>query len=256
MLRITKAGVDSGKVVVGVSSYGRSFNMAEVGCYGKDCLFTGSATVSDATKGPCTNTAGYISDAELNIIMKNASRVNQNLLDSTSNSRTVVYDSNQWVAFVDESIRTARTGIYKGLGMAGTTNWATDLEKDNDAPSMGKSWTAYRLSIKNGDNLYAEGEHYGNWTDLKCNDPAIQNAAHIAPQGRWDMLDGPDAWKDVMKVWTSIQKLVGTHFTAGVSYTIHGPPMSDCGTLAETNNCQQTLQCDSNFEGGGSGAVG
>jgi hypothetical protein len=107
--------VDSGKVVVGVSSYGRSFNMAEAGCYGPDCFFTGSATVSDATKGPCTDTGGYISDTEINdIIVNNASRVNQNFLDSTSNSRIVVYDNNQWVAFMDPSIRTARTAIYQG----------------------------------------------------------------------------------------------------------------------------------------------
>jgi hypothetical protein len=70
------------------------------------------------------------------------------------------------------------------------------------------------------------------------------------------MLDGSDAWSDVMKVWTDDQKPAGTHFTAGVSYTIDGPPSADCGTLAVTNNCEQTLQCDSNFEGGGSGAVG
>jgi hypothetical protein len=68
--------------------------------------------------------------------------------------------------------------------MAGTTNWATDLEKFNDAPSLNQDWSSFRLSIKGGDDPYVEGDRHGNWTDIKCNDPAIQNAAHIAPQDR------------------------------------------------------------------------
>jgi hypothetical protein len=119
-------------------------------------------------RGLCTDTWGYISDAEINdIIVNNNSRVNQNFVDSTSNSRIVVYDNNQWVAYMDDSIRTARTALYKRLGMAGTTNWATDLEKYNDAPSMSKDWTAFRLSVKSGDKPYAEGDRHGNWADLK-----------------------------------------------------------------------------------------
>lgn len=41
---ITKAGVASNKVVVGVTSYGRSFKMAEPGCMGPQCLFTGNSS--------------------------------------------------------------------------------------------------------------------------------------------------------------------------------------------------------------------
>ena len=59
-----------------------------------------------------------------------------------------------------------------------------------------------------------------------------------------------------MKVWTDYQDPAGIKFTVGVSYTIHGPPIADCGSLALSNNCEQTVQCSSNFEGGGSGAVG
>ena len=62
---ITKAGVPSNKIVVGVASYGRSFKMAEAGCTGPTCKFTGSPRVSNAAKGRCTDTAGYISNAEI-----------------------------------------------------------------------------------------------------------------------------------------------------------------------------------------------
>lgn len=70
---ITKAGVASNKVVVGVTSYGRSFHMSERGCRGEMCTFTGDARTSHAKRGKCTDTAGYIANAEINeIIAKGA----------------------------------------------------------------------------------------------------------------------------------------------------------------------------------------
>lgn len=50
---ITKAGVPASKVVVGVTSYARSFEMEDPSCTGPNCLFTGPA--SGATPGQCTN---------------------------------------------------------------------------------------------------------------------------------------------------------------------------------------------------------
>lgn len=38
---ITKAGVPAAKVVVGISSYGRSFGMTDPTCTGPECLFNG-----------------------------------------------------------------------------------------------------------------------------------------------------------------------------------------------------------------------
>ena len=43
---ITKAGVPSNKITVGISSYGRSFGMADASCKGAMCRFTGSNTQS------------------------------------------------------------------------------------------------------------------------------------------------------------------------------------------------------------------
>jgi hypothetical protein len=234
--------------------------MADASCHTPDCLFTGSATASDATPGPCTATGGYISDAEIyDIINGNASplgkrAVTQNYLDPVSNSRIVVYDDNQWVAFMDDDIRSERSSLYQGLSMAGTTNWASDLETYNDAPSTDTTWSSYLSNIKLGVDPYAEGNRTGNWTDLGCDTQAVQDIKDLTPQQRWAMLDGADAWSDILDVWTQYDKGSGMSFTQSVSDTIHGPPSADCGTLLTTNNCEQTLQC-AGFVGGGSGAV-
>lgn len=70
---ITKAGVPGEKVIVGVTSYRRSFKMADANCWGPDCLYTGDRLNSNAKKGKCTGTAGYLADAEIAEIMKDSS---------------------------------------------------------------------------------------------------------------------------------------------------------------------------------------
>ncbi|KAJ7307797.1 class V chitinase-like protein [Mycena albidolilacea] len=64
---ITKAGVNSNKLIVGVASYGRAFKMTTAGCTGPMCTFTGPA--SGATPGSCTKTAGCIANAEIDKII-------------------------------------------------------------------------------------------------------------------------------------------------------------------------------------------
>ncbi|KAF3384828.1 hypothetical protein F1880_001969 [Penicillium rolfsii] len=124
--QITKAGVPSNKVVVGVTSHGRSFAMADAGCYGPDCFYTGTAMHSNAEPGVCTGQAGYIANAEIKQILSDPSRVNQHFIDD-SDSNILVYDNIQWVSWMDDHFRSVRTQLYQALGL-GTTDWATDLE--------------------------------------------------------------------------------------------------------------------------------
>ncbi|GAB1316462.1 hypothetical protein MFIFM68171_06672 [Madurella fahalii] len=63
LVMITKAGVPTNKIVVGVTSYGCSFKMKDRKCRGPICEFTGTSNVSHALPGPCTGTQGYISNA-------------------------------------------------------------------------------------------------------------------------------------------------------------------------------------------------
>lgn len=122
---ITKAGAASNKIVVGVSSYGRSFKMAQSGCYAEDCKFTGSSLLSNAAKGRCTDTAGYISNAEIGEILQSG-KVNKNWTSEGSN--IMVYNDTEWVAWMDDAMKKSRSAFYDSYNFAGTTDWAVDLQ--------------------------------------------------------------------------------------------------------------------------------
>ena len=241
----------SNQVVVGVTSYGRSYGMADGNCYGENCLYTGSALVSTATKGRCTDTGGYISDAEIKEIIASGT-VNQNFVDAKSNSNILVYNGNQWVGWMSPQIKASRKATYQNLNMGGSTDWASDLEDYQPNPPTAGSWGNFILAVKAGSDPYVEGPRTGNWTSLHCDDPAVVNLRGLTARQRWNGVDAPDAWKDVIQTWNTIDKPAGMHFTQSVSNNIHGPESAECGTLLSTNNCGQTLQCDG-FIGSGSG---
>lgn len=60
---VTKAGVPSWKVNVGIASHGRSFGMSDTTCSGPNCFFNGPN--STAEEGDCTGTAGILARAEI-----------------------------------------------------------------------------------------------------------------------------------------------------------------------------------------------
>ncbi|KAL3486994.1 hypothetical protein BJX62DRAFT_241481 [Aspergillus germanicus] len=121
---ITKAGVPSKQLMVGVSSYGRSFEMTDGSCTGPDCTYTANG----AKKGQCTDTSGYLANGEINnIIASDATAVTG--YDEDSDSDWMVYDGNQWVGYMTDNTKARRTSLYKGWNMGGTTDWSIDLQK-------------------------------------------------------------------------------------------------------------------------------
>lgn len=82
-----------------------------------------------ATPGPCTGTAGYISNYEINQIIADPSRGAQQYYDEISGD-IVVYDSTQWVTYLKSSTYDSRMTEIQGMNFAGTVDWAMDLDAD------------------------------------------------------------------------------------------------------------------------------
>ncbi|KAE8306364.1 hypothetical protein BDV41DRAFT_585895 [Aspergillus transmontanensis] len=133
---VTKAGVPSSKIIVGVSSYGRSFKMTEPGCSDPMCKYVGPE--SAAKPGKCTTTAGYISDAEINRILEE-NPTTKKTYDVSSDSSILVYDSTEWVAYMDTEIKRTRTEHYRQLNMGGISDWAVDLQSFANSPRGGNN---------------------------------------------------------------------------------------------------------------------
>ncbi|KAJ8121082.1 hypothetical protein ONZ43_g2378 [Nemania bipapillata] len=129
---ITKAGVPSNIIAVGVSSYGRSFQMTTPGCWTEQCTYTGPD--SGAFPGECTETAGYLANYEIDLILsQNPSAQTQ--FDNGSFSNIVVFNNTQWVAYMDDDNKAARKAIYSGMNFLGSVDWAVDLQSEGGSGS-------------------------------------------------------------------------------------------------------------------------
>lgn len=82
-------------IYVGESSYGRSFRMAGKGCDGPLCTFLGDRLTSFAAKGECADTAGYLSNAEIDRIKYGGEIGVKTWYDGRSNSDIMVYGGKQ-----------------------------------------------------------------------------------------------------------------------------------------------------------------
>ncbi|KAH8901476.1 class V chitinase Chi100 [Thozetella sp. PMI_491] len=122
---VTKAGVANNKIFVGEASYGRSFHMAVDGCWGPLCDFTGSRTQSDAKPGRCTETGGYISNAEINDIAQTGQ--GQQFHDGESNTDVLLYQGD-YISYMTPVTKETRRADWKGLNFAGSIDWAVDLQ--------------------------------------------------------------------------------------------------------------------------------
>ncbi|KAL4907339.1 hypothetical protein BDW74DRAFT_176116 [Aspergillus multicolor] len=231
---ITKAGVPGEKVIVGVTSYGRSFKMASPGCWGPDCQFTGDRLTSNALKGECTDTAGYLADAEIADIMADSSRVVTSFIDSSSNSDILVYDNDEWVGYMSAATKKTRISLYTAFHTVPPpeTKWANFIEKANSGsdPKTGHS--------RNGSGT-ATGPTSIDYT----------------PSERWRAVNADAAWKDVVRIWKDTDRpRIGVNFTQSVFSTLQIGDQTNCGLLTQ-DSCD-TINCLSPLDRELSGPAG
>jgi chitinase len=140
---ITKAGVSNTQLVVGVASYGRAFKMTTAGCWTEMCTYTGPD--AGALAGECTETAGYLANAEIeSIIADNPSA--QVYWDSDAFSNVLVYNDTEWVSYMNGTNKAVRILLYEVYGFLGYADWAVDLEEEGGSGSDSSSSSGGSLS--------------------------------------------------------------------------------------------------------------
>ncbi|KAF2275938.1 glycoside hydrolase [Westerdykella ornata] len=219
---VTKAGVPSYKLILGVTSYGRAFRMTDPGCTGPMCTFVGPQ--SAATKGECTDTAGYIANAEIDKIIANGGRT---YYDTNSQADILIYGSD-WVAYMSDRTKATRIGFYKGLKFGGTSDWAVDLAKFMPEPG---EQNPIALPIEE------------DWRKIKCSHPLARDeeASEIK---RWDELKCKDVWDSGISRWNDRGSTAGgLGFVAFLSNHWGGPPEMHCGVPTYGSACGKTVEC-------------
>ncbi|KAL4938844.1 hypothetical protein BDV06DRAFT_231514 [Aspergillus oleicola] len=239
---ITKAGVPGEKVIVGVTSYGRSFKMASPGCWGPDCQFTGDRLNSNAMKGECTDTAGYLADAEIAEIMADSSRVVMSFIDTSSNSDILVYDNHEWVGYMSAATKKTRTSLYTAWGLGGTSDWATDLQSFHAVPAPQTKWANFIEIASSGEDPKTDHSRNGNWTDFDCTHDVIEDKLDYTPSERWSGVNADAAWDDVVRIWKETDsKRPAVNFTQSVSSTLRIGDQANCGAAIQ-DSCD-TISC-------------
>ncbi|CAG8092001.1 unnamed protein product [Penicillium salamii] len=109
------------KIVLGLGFYGRTFKLSDSSCWKPGCKFS-----DPGTKGPCTNTAGILSYYEINQILENTGGTAYT--DKEAAVRYMVYDSDSWVSYDDESTFRLKIDYAEKMGLAGLMIWAIDLD--------------------------------------------------------------------------------------------------------------------------------
>ncbi|KEZ43542.1 hypothetical protein SAPIO_CDS4454 [Scedosporium apiospermum] len=241
---ITKAGVPSNKIIVGVTSYGRSFRMVEPGCTGPECKYMGPE--SGAKKGLCTGTPGYLSDAEINQIIQDGTSTPwkvegedaasslrrregvQVFYDHKSQSNVLVYDDVEWVAYMNRSNKEARKSAYQALNFGGITDWAVDLQEF----SPNEYITPFVMK------QLAEGEECKwRWLEgVDCLNEGIRNASS-PKKWQWHEAATDCAWRFVKTEWSKQKgNESGEVFSLFVSKKLNGPRNFNCQEMS-INGC-------------------
>nr|WOF72299.1 chitin-binding protein [Saccharomycopsis crataegensis] len=125
---LSKAGLDFSKLHGGLANYARTYKVGTTNCIeGPICGFTGPE--SGAVAGDITNTPGIMSEEELGSIP--SSDIIKTWINNTADCTYMLYYTDNWAAWSNDSQRDDLSSWFEGMGMGGTSLWATNYQNDD-----------------------------------------------------------------------------------------------------------------------------
>ncbi|KAK0630523.1 glycoside hydrolase superfamily [Bombardia bombarda] len=112
--------INPAKINLGIGFYGRSFTMSNPGCLDTGCPFSGGGN-----PGPCTQSSGILSAAEIRDIVAAGANVHT---DPVAGVEIITWDSNQWVSYDDEPTLKKKVDYGNSKCLGGMLIWAVDLD--------------------------------------------------------------------------------------------------------------------------------
>lgn len=123
---LTKAGVPSNKISVGVASYGKSYVLSDPSCVEPSCTYDRIPP----PKSACNGLDGQLTNSEINKMISDKSNNEKTFHDDKSDSDVLTYDADGhtiWVGYMNDQTKAHRKELYKSENFWGTTDWAIDM---------------------------------------------------------------------------------------------------------------------------------
>jgi hypothetical protein len=238
---ITKAGVPSGQVMVGVASYGRSFTMTTAGCTSADCTWS---VGGDA--GPCTDTIGYISNAEINQILSENPSAEQ-LYDDDSDTNILVYNDTQWVGYMTYSTKVERETLYQMYSFGGSTEWAVDLESYSLDDDNGDGWEPISKQVGVDPEPMCTNKNASYWRCIECvNSSSSTIVNQLVQADKWTMSYTDEAVSDAISWYDSDPLDIpnSDSWTSTVAQYLGYDADYDCGQIgSDSTTCNTDFAC-------------
>lgn len=112
-------GAPNNKIIVGLATYGRCFQLADSAQNG-----IGAPILGPCTAGTWTREAGFLSYYEICQMLSNGATRKFD----TQSQTPYAYQGDQWVGYDDEQSLTAKVNYITANGFGGWLNWAVDLD--------------------------------------------------------------------------------------------------------------------------------
>ncbi|KAI4600107.1 hypothetical protein KJ359_001209 [Pestalotiopsis sp. 9143b] len=166
-----RAGVEPGKVVLGLGWYGRSFTLTNPSCNTPNgvCQFSGGAKA-----GPCSDASGILTLQEINDVI--SAKGVKPVWDKTAGVKWITWDSNQWISYDDDDTFDQKRKFANSRCLGGSMVWAIDQvnqKADNGlAPAPGVTTQDQKDAKQKSDDLAAVNGQPGK---LSTNDRCKPN---------------------------------------------------------------------------------